>query len=119
MTEFELPVKSFSRLVEQPSADPISPQEAPLLRSLYPSRTFARLSRLDLRSTQEQTEYDKGKVPHAIRDTLIDKPDWPSLQPCALPMVAKQVEPYDSREVSLISGSTTRFITASWMADTP
>ncbi len=96
-----LPTKSFSRLfAEQPPEDTSSVQ----LRRYY---AVVPVSAIPLEwanwlevNAREAT--DKGKVPHAIRETLTDKPEWFAAFNRGLTVVAKQVE-YDNktRELTL------------------
>ena len=96
-----LPTKTFSRLfAEQPPSDPSSAQ----LRRYYavvpvcaiPSE-WANWLEVNAREATE-----KGKVPHAIRETLSERPEWFSAFNRGLTVVAKWVE-YDNstREITL------------------
>ena len=101
MYSYVLPTKSFSRLfAEQPPEDPSSAQlrryYAVVPVSAIPSE-WANWLEVNAREAT-----DKGKVPHAIRETLTDKPEWFAAFNRGLTVVAKQVE-YDNktREITL------------------
>ncbi len=99
MPRFVLPIKSFARLfVEQPSTDPSSAQ----LRRYYavvPVKDIP-LGWVDWLEVNAREATDKGKVPHAIRETLTDKPEWFAAFNRGLTVVAKQVE-YDNKASEL------------------
>ena len=94
-----LPTKTFSRLyAEQPSGTASSIE----LRRYYavvPVRSIPKelVGWLEV-NAREAT--DKGKVPHAIRETLTDKPEWFAAFNRGLTVVAKQVE-YDNKVQTL------------------
>ena len=94
-----LPTKSFSRLFAE---QPVGSESTPQLRRYYavvPVKDipFEWANWLEV-NAREAT--DKGKVPHAIRETLTDKPEWFAAFNRGLTVVAKQVH-YDNKTLNL------------------